>query len=272
MSTSLTQSVSQSMQAVMSEFEGCRFIIRGETFDVVAKDVVEKVFGQTWNGPKRVAHIPDEWKGATSVVTPGGPQEMITLSEQGLYFACARSDSPKALPFQMRVAEMVKAKRLAKVIPVAPPSLEEMALTVITGMQAKIADQKAIIAEQQAKLAVFVPKAMAHDIYAGTTGLIGLTKAAKQLEMSPHALVDKLKADGWLYKLGGTLVPKQRYIDNGMMALKRVPADNPKYEQSFLTCKGLAKLADALVIQPAQLRLPLDAESTNWSLDYEDNH
>jgi prophage antirepressor-like protein len=32
--------------------------------------------------------------------TPGGVQELAVLSEQGLYFFVARSDKPKAVPFQ----------------------------------------------------------------------------------------------------------------------------------------------------------------------------
>ena len=68
----------------------------------VAKDVAEKL-GYTWNG-SRIDHVPEEWKGMTSVVTPGGTQEVITLSEQGLYFFLARSDKPAAIPFQKWIA------------------------------------------------------------------------------------------------------------------------------------------------------------------------
>jgi len=46
----------------------------------VAKDVAE-VLGYTWNGNARIAHVPPEWRGATSVVTPSGTQNMSILSE-----------------------------------------------------------------------------------------------------------------------------------------------------------------------------------------------
>jgi prophage antirepressor-like protein len=65
----------------------------------VAKDVAE-VMGYVWNGASRIAHVPEEWRGITSVVTPSGVQEMITLTEQGLYFFLGRSDKPAALPLQ----------------------------------------------------------------------------------------------------------------------------------------------------------------------------
>lgn len=64
----------------------------------VAKDVVEGL-GNVWNGASRIAHVPDEWKGSTSVVTPGGMQDMVTLSEPRLYFYCNRSNSPYVLVF-----------------------------------------------------------------------------------------------------------------------------------------------------------------------------
>ena len=39
----------------------------GELF-FVAKDVAEAL-GYTWNGAPRIAHVPEEWRGVTSVVT-----------------------------------------------------------------------------------------------------------------------------------------------------------------------------------------------------------
>ena len=72
----------------------------------VAKDVAERL-DYAWNGAARIAHVPDEWKGVTSVVTPRGTQELAVLSEQGLYFFLGRSDKPKALPMQKWVAGQV---------------------------------------------------------------------------------------------------------------------------------------------------------------------
>ena len=69
---------------------------------IVAKDVA-LALGYTWSG-NRFDHVPAEWKGVTSVVTPGGLQDMLTLTEQGLYFFLGRSDKPAALPFQKWLA------------------------------------------------------------------------------------------------------------------------------------------------------------------------
>jgi anti-repressor protein len=70
----------------------------------VAKDVAEKL-GYTWKGISgTIPHVPEEWRGVCSVQTPFGTQEVICLSEQGLYFFLGRSDKPAALPFQKWIA------------------------------------------------------------------------------------------------------------------------------------------------------------------------
>lgn len=73
------------------------------SFVVVAKDVADAL-EYHWNGAQRIAHVPEEWKGVTSVVTLQGSQELLTLTEEGLYFFLARSDKPKARAFQKWLA------------------------------------------------------------------------------------------------------------------------------------------------------------------------
>lgn len=73
----------------------------------VAKDVAKALeYPETTisNMNKAIQHVPDEWKGRYPIPTPSGIQEMLTLSEQGLYFFLGRSDKPKALPFQKWLA------------------------------------------------------------------------------------------------------------------------------------------------------------------------
>ncbi len=51
-----------------------------------------------------IANVPEEWKGLKPIKTLGGSQNMVVLSEQGLYFFIGRSDKQKALPFQKWIA------------------------------------------------------------------------------------------------------------------------------------------------------------------------
>lgn len=75
------------------------------TIWVVAKDVaVALEYADSSNTGRLFASVPDIWKGVKPIHTLGGVQEMLILYEQGLYFFLARSDKPKALPFQMWLA------------------------------------------------------------------------------------------------------------------------------------------------------------------------
>jgi prophage antirepressor-like protein len=67
----------------------------------VAKDVMAALGYSGHSAPAKVCeHIPAEWKGVNPIHTPGGEQNMLCLSEPGLYFFLGRSDKQNALPFQ----------------------------------------------------------------------------------------------------------------------------------------------------------------------------
>ncbi len=85
------------------EFGSVRVVEKDGDPWFVAKDVCEAL-GYQWKASATVGHVPDEWRGVYSVQTPSGEQEMLTLSEQGLYFFLGRSDKPAALPFQKWLA------------------------------------------------------------------------------------------------------------------------------------------------------------------------
>ena len=89
------------------EFESMR--VRVELFDGepwwVAKDVMSALgYAESSDVNSTTAKVPEEWKGLKPFGTPGGVQEMIALSEQGLYLFVARSNMPEALPFQKWIA------------------------------------------------------------------------------------------------------------------------------------------------------------------------
>lgn len=89
-------------------------------FDAALVRVVLNDVGEPWFVAKDVAsalgyafdsrvsmlfkHVPSEWKGGNRISTLGGMQEMLCLSEQGLYFFLGRSDKAGALPFQKWLA------------------------------------------------------------------------------------------------------------------------------------------------------------------------
>ena len=78
----------------------------------VAKDAA-LALDYEWKGISTIGHVPAEWRRVYSVQTlQRGLQFMLTLSEPGLYFFVARSDKPRALPFQKWLAgEVLPALR-----------------------------------------------------------------------------------------------------------------------------------------------------------------
>ena len=69
----------------------------------VAKDVAQALDYSEWRS-NLIQSVPDVWKGTKRISTLGGEQELLCLTEQGLYFFLGRSDKPKALPYQMWIA------------------------------------------------------------------------------------------------------------------------------------------------------------------------
>ena len=55
----------------------------------VAKDVAVALGYASTNMTTVFQAVPDEWKGSNRIATPGGEQEMLIISEPGLYFFLA---------------------------------------------------------------------------------------------------------------------------------------------------------------------------------------
>lgn len=93
------------------EFEGeeIRFVGDPDKPECVGADMVAVLYPEADRNSynKYLGTVPSEWKGKKKILTPGGEQEMITLKEPGIYALIARSNSPKAVPFQKWVFEEV---------------------------------------------------------------------------------------------------------------------------------------------------------------------
>ena len=99
----------------------------------VAKDIAEAL-DYVWGANKTIGHVPEEWRGVESVPTPSGEQEMLILSEPGVYFFLGRSDKPKSLPFQKWLAgEVLPAIR--KTGRYIAPQAAEVAVETISAEQ-----------------------------------------------------------------------------------------------------------------------------------------
>lgn len=115
------------------------------------------------NPRSSLALLDDDEKGVHTMDTPGGAQQMVTVSEPGLYSMILRSRKPQARAFKRWIThEVIPSIRRTgsySVAPVAPvlPSPRELAALVIA--EADRADAA------EARVAALEPKAAAHDLY-----------------------------------------------------------------------------------------------------------
>jgi prophage antirepressor-like protein len=223
--------------------------INGEPW-FVAKDLTE-ILGYQWNGAARISHVPDEWKGVTSIVTPGGEQEMAVLSEQGVYFFLGRSDKKAALPMQKWIAGDVlpQIRKTGTYNPIDPmqvlndpASMRNLLLTYT---------EKVLVLEETVREQA--PKVAALDRIATADGSMCVTSAAKHLQVRPKDLFAHLAQQLWIYRRTGnkSYLGYQARIQQGLIEHKittAVTGDGAEriYEQVRITPKGLTRLASEL--------------------------
>lgn len=86
-----------------------RFVEVNGEWQAVAKDVTDaldvKLSGHTF------AKMRDDYKGRYEIPTPGGKQEVLTLTEKGMYRFIMRSNKPEAEDFQDWVFDIIKSLR-----------------------------------------------------------------------------------------------------------------------------------------------------------------
>lgn len=175
----------------------------------VAKDVAEALgYAEGSNASRVFSNVPDEWKGVKQIHTPYGVQEMIVLSEQGLYFFLGRSDKSAALPLQKWIAGVVlpsirKTGGFSMSIPKTLPEALRMYAMELENRQ-----------EVEAQLAIAAPKAEFFDAVANSKDAIEMGKAAKVLNcgIGRTRLFRHLRERKVLMHNN---IPYQDYIDRG---------------------------------------------------------
>lgn len=212
-----------------AEFGSVRVVEReGEPW-FVAKDVAKALGYASTNMTTVFQAVPEEWKGSNPIATPGGEQEMLILSEQGLYFFLGRSDKPGALPFQKWLAgDVLLAIRRHGVY--ATPDMTERMLEdpdVLIRALTALKEERARRVALEARAEADRPKVVfAESIeVAKTSILIGemakLIKQATGYPMGQNRFFDWLRSHGYLHKGGSQKnAPTQRCIDAGWMEVK----------------------------------------------------
>ena len=188
----------------------------------VAKDIARALDYAEQSNPARLFRsVPEEWKGVKQIHTPGGEQDMLIISEQGLYFFLGRSDKEAALPFQKWAAGEVFPTLRQKGFVGTPPALSRedilsQALEIIGGENAALKQQLAIDAPK-VEFAEAVSEAVSEA--EGGMSVNQLAKVLRQRgikHMGPHNLFQEMRKHGFLMRQRKHWnVPRQKYIEKG---------------------------------------------------------
>ena len=209
-----------------------RFVTEDDgNFWIVGKDLLRALeYADNFNPSRAFAQIPEDWKGVQPIHTPGGTQQLLCLSEQGLYFFLGRSDKPKAIPYQRWIAgEVVPSIRRIGSYSINQDSQVKLALDELN----RKFDQLAIDVQEMK------PKAIFYDAVTETEQLYSIGRVAKILKDDGHPI-----GRNRLFKilreqniLMPSREPYQRYVNNGMF--KMVLSKKNLYAKTVATGKGL---------------------------------
>lgn len=215
------------IQAFNFEGSTTRIVMQNGEPWVVAKDVCD-ILGYVWNGVAAIQHVPAQWRGVRSVLTPYGTQQMQCLSEQGLYFFLGRSDKPKALPYQMWISGEVVPSIRKHGVYMTTDKIEE-ALSdpdSIIKMAQALKDERARREALEARIEADQPKVLFADAVncSGDAIPVGdLAKILKQngVEMGRTRLFEYLREDGYLMKRGlERNMPTQKSMEAKLFEVK----------------------------------------------------
>ena len=228
------------------------FIEDGEPL-FVAKDICAIL--DLGNPRSSLALLDEDEKGVHSVDTPGGKQNMTTVTEPGFYKLVMRSRKPEAKAFQRWVTHEVLPALRRDGAYVASDGTEDddvlMARALFAADKA-IKRKDARIKELEAANASLKAKSRAFDLWVDDTdGLISVTKAGKLLKsLDPTMGAKKLRAclreAGYIEK--ATLSCTVKAIEPGYMRermTKFIGRDGRERFKSYgaLTAKGVAMCA-----------------------------
>lgn len=176
-----------------------------------------------------VSTIDDDERGSVLVDTPGGKQQMTTVTEPGFYKLVMRSRKPEAKAFQRWVThEVLPALRRdgGYMVARADETPEETMARALLLAQGTMERQKRRIAGLEAENEAMRPKALFADAVAASDGTCLVGEFAKMLrqngvEVGQNRLFAMLREDGYLGKAGQNRnVPTQRSMEMGLFRIK----------------------------------------------------
>ena len=195
----------------------------------VAKDECECL--ELTDVSKTISLLDDDEKGTNSIRTPGGKQDMLIVSEPGLYSLVLRSRKPEAKAFKRWIVhEVIPSIRRtggygAPALPNFRNPAEAARAWADKEEQRLLEEQKRLALEQ--RMEEVKPKVVfAESIEVAKTSIsVGemakLIKQATGYDIGQNRFFEWLRNRGYLHKDGSqTNMPTQRSMDAGWMEIK----------------------------------------------------
>ena len=196
----------------------------------VAKDIAQALEYNVDGGmTKYFAHVPDFWKGGKRISTPGGEQEMLCLTESGLYFFLGRSDKPKAIPYQEWIAGDVVPSIREHGMYATPATIENILanpdafIKVLQALKEEREKSKKLnetLAVKDQQIIELKPKASYYDLVLACKDLLPISAISKDYGWSARRMNDWLYDQGIQYKQGEIWLLYQKYAEQGYTCTK----------------------------------------------------
>lgn len=170
-------------------------LIDGEPWFVAADVAAVLGYDRTSNMTRM---LDDDEKGTHIVSTLGGLQEMLTVSEPGLFNAVLRSRIPEAREFKRWVTHDVLPQIRRTGTYVVPETPEQL-------LARAVIQAEALIARRDEQIRELAPRAEAWDELASADGDYSVADAAKVLARAgiatgPQRLFEQLAELGWIFR------------------------------------------------------------------------
>ena len=216
-----------------AEFGKVRVVEREAEPWFVAKDVCECL--ELTDVSKTISLLDDDEKGTNSIRTPGGEQQMLVVSEPGLYSLILRSRKPEAKAFKRWVTHDVIPSIRKRGLYATPHTVEAMLADPDTAIKllTSLKEERAKSAALAAKVEQDAPKVLFADAVSTskTSILIGdMAKILAQngIKIGQKRLFAYLREHGYLMQAGRSKnIPTQHSIEKGLFEVKESAVTMP---------------------------------------------
>lgn len=213
------------------------------------------------------ARLADDMKGVSRIDTPGGAQQMTTVSEAGMYEVVIRSDKPEAIAFRRWITTEVlpairKTGSYGTQRELTADEIVHQALQITVGR----------VEELTAELAIAAPKAAAFDHWLSSNINYAVGDVAKALRAAgaltgPNRLFTYMESISWIYRQGGQWHPMNTQNELGRLRVKLGKQLNTRTGEEFqtvtvrITPKGAIALAKKFGVDSGVVADSLDSEA-----------